>query len=61
MLKDSALFLLPQCNNKASTEQKLCNYKYSGTEQNHFICIYFWAWRSNSAEFSTEQAGSQAP
>ena len=39
MLKDSALFLLPQCNNKASTEQKLCNYKYSGTD-NHYFCIW---------------------
>ena len=45
MLKDSTFFLLPQGNNKASAEQKLCNYKYSWTQ---------------SAEFSTEQTGSQA-
>ena len=28
MLKDSTFFLVPQGNNKASTEQKVCNYKY---------------------------------
>ena len=28
--------LLPQGNNKASREQKLCNYKYSGTDNQDF-------------------------
>ena len=32
MLNDSTFILLPQGNNKASTEQKLCNYKYSWTD-----------------------------
>ena len=32
MLKVSNFYLLPQGNNKASTEQKLCNYKYSWTD-----------------------------
>ena len=39
MLKDSTFFLLPQGNNKVSTEQKLCNYKYSGTD-NQYFCIW---------------------
>ena len=37
MSKDSTFFLLPQGNNKASTEQKLCNYKYSTTDNQDFI------------------------
>ena len=37
MLKDSTFFLLPQGNNKASTEQKLCNYKYSTTDNQDFV------------------------
>ena len=46
MLKDSTFFLLPQGNNKASTEQKLCNYKNSWTDnqdQDHkpeWLCGY---------------------
>ena len=39
MLKDSTFFLLPQGNNKALTEQKLCNYKYSGSDAADF---YIW-------------------
>ena len=39
MLKDSTFFLLLQGYNKASTEQKQCNFKYSGTD-NHYFCIW---------------------
>ena len=59
MLKDSTFFLLPQGNNKVSTEQKLCNYKYSWTQDQDQI----WksgGCRSTSAEFSTKQTGNQA-
>ena len=39
MLKYSTFFLLPQGNNKASTELKLCNYKYSRRDKQDF---YIW-------------------
>ena len=37
MSKDSAFFLLPQGKNKASTEQKLCNFKYSYTSSSNVL------------------------
>ena len=37
MLKYSTFFLLPQGNNKAATEQNLCNYKYSGADNHYFF------------------------
>ena len=41
MLKDSTyFFLLPQGNNKASTERMLCTYKYSRTDNQDF-CIWW--------------------
>ena len=54
--------LLPQGNNKASAEQKLCNYKYSGTDNQDF---YIWRMPEHdaaiSAEFSTVQTQRQVP
>ena len=41
MFKDSTFFLLPG-NNKVSTEQKLCNYKYSATDKQDF----YFCWMS---------------
>ena len=35
--KIQSSFLLPQGNNKASTEQKLYNYKYSATDNQDFL------------------------
>ena len=51
------LLLLPQGNNEASTEQKLCNYKYSGTDNQDFYI--WWMPEHDAAEFSTKQTGSQ--
>ena len=56
MLKVSNFYLLPQGNNKASTEQKLCNYKYSGTD-NHYFCI--WLMPEHDAEIHLNLAPSR--
>ena len=58
MSKDSTFFLFPQGNNKASTEQKLCSYKYCATDNQDF---YIWWMPEHHDEFSTEQTGSQVP
>ena len=47
MLKDSTFFLSPQGNNKAPTEQKLCKYKYSGTDNQDF-CTW-WMLKHDAA------------
>ena len=53
MLKDLTLFFsLPQSNNKASTEQKLCNYKYSGTDNQDF---YIWRMPEHDAAPSRQE------
>ena len=60
MSKDSTFFLLPQSNNKASTEQKLCNYKYFATDnQDFYIRRMPEHDAAISVEFSTKKTGSQ--
>ena len=57
MLKDSTyFFLLPQGNNKASTELKLCTYKYSRTDNQNFF-----NWQMPEHDAAIQQTGSQAP
>ena len=56
MLKDSAFFLLLQGNDKASTEQKLCNYKYSGTDDQDF---YIWRMPEHDAAIQLNLAPSR--
>ena len=56
MLKDSTFFLLPQGNNKASTEQKLCSYKYSGTDNQDF---FIWRMPEHDAAIQLNLAPSR--
>ena len=56
MSNDSTFFLLPQGNNKASTEQKLWNYKYSATDKEDF---YIWRMLEHDAAMRLNLAPSR--
>ena len=65
MLKDSTCVLLPQCNKKKLQQNR--NYAITNTPEHitrtrsrYKNLVDAGAWRNKSAEFSTEQTGSQA-